>query len=62
MRENRRWERDDDVDADGQARPPHPEDDEPVGISTRCLFWATSIALVFWLMLWAVVATIARYV
>lgn len=38
------------------------EDDEPVGISATCLFWATSISLVLWLMIWAVVIVIARYI
>lgn len=37
-------------------------DDEPVGISATCLMWATSIALVLWLMVWAVVVVVARYI
>lgn len=37
-------------------------DDEPVGISATCLFWATAISFVLWLMVWAVVIVVARYI
>lgn len=41
-------------------------DDEPVGISATCLWWAFGLAFVLWLMIWAVVVFIAdvieRYV
>lgn len=53
MRENKRWE---------DIEPEDIEDDEPVGISATCLFWATAISFVLWLMVWAVVVVIARYI
>lgn len=53
MRDNQRVE---------DIEPQDIEDDEPVGISATCLFWATAVSLVLWLMIWAVVIVIARYI
>lgn len=39
----------------------HDDDDKPIGLTRSCLYWATGLALILWLMVWAIVVTVAQY-